>query len=95
MIHAARVEKSARLQRVLAVLRRNVDVWMTRRELRVVCGPEMEDATVCIRELRQNGYRIDCERRDGRWKYRLVEAAQRTLFVLLFVPWSMLAATGI
>jgi hypothetical protein len=57
-MHAASVEQSARLQRVLAVLETAGPAGVTSRELRDqadVCAP-----ATYVSELRANGYRITC-----------------------------------
>jgi hypothetical protein len=66
-MHAARIETSPRLQRVLETLQRG-GRWTTR-EL-------IETAHVCavnsaVAELRANGYPITCERRKNVWLYWL------------------------
>jgi len=73
-MHAASLNRSARLRRVLEVLRK------AREENQPVSTMEIvQQAQVCavnsiIAELRVNGYSIDCTRNDGRWYYRLNEA---------------------
>lgn len=72
MIHAAKIENSKRLQRVLAFLRERGDRGATTMEIlryRNVCTP-------CINELRANGVRIDTipegKTEDGSAVYRYV-----------------------
>ncbi len=63
-MHAAGLE-SARLQCVLRVMEANRHRWLTRRELRELCGPQIEDPTVCLREIRANGIDYECKKRGG------------------------------
>ena len=82
-LHAARLDRSPRLQRTLAALRDGE--WHSTRDI-------LRDAHICavnscIAELRANGYVITCQQRigsDGRrlFFYRLEEDAggQRLLF---------------
>lgn len=78
-MHAANLEKSPRLQRVLAYLRRNGPA--TTLQISQAC-------TVCavnsiIDELRENGFTIVCQAvKGGRgvYQYELQEAAQLSLF---------------
>lgn len=72
-IHAARLDHSPRLQRLLAVFRANPGVWLTTLDL-------ISRARICavnsaVDELRENGFRIPSRResRDGEpvWSYRL------------------------
>jgi len=67
-IHAARIEKSDRLQRVLQVLMA-IDKPSSRQiqEIANVCAP-----STCISELRKSGYLIDCERQGSIWFFRLL-----------------------
>jgi hypothetical protein len=67
MLHAARLEKSPRLQRVL-------DVLMTGRALSmldIVVEAGVCAVNSCIAELRANGYDIRCWREGDVWLYRL------------------------
>jgi biotin operon repressor len=75
-IHAAGLS-SPRLQRVLAVLRENRHRWLSRRELRELCGPSVEDATVACRELRSHGYGVECAKRGAHYEYRLISEPVR------------------
>jgi hypothetical protein len=66
-MHHARLNKSARLQRVNRLLRSRR--WHSTRDI-------MRKAHVCavsavISELRQNGKRIECKRVAHRWLYRM------------------------
>lgn len=70
--HAARADYSARLRRVLHVLADGAEY--TTLDL-------MQQAHVCavnaiVSELRENGYRITCQRRGDRWYYQMDVAAQ-------------------
>lgn len=76
-IHAAGLD-SPRLQRVLSILRQNRTRWLSRRELRELCGPEIEDPTVCLREAKARGVRYECTRVGGQWRYRLAADLQAT-----------------
>jgi len=69
-IHAAKLENSPRLQRVLRVLREADGLWMTTWQI-------IQRARVCavntaIAELRWNGIEVECRRMpDGNYAYRL------------------------
>ena len=68
-MHAAKLHKSDRLQRVHDALDEIRPRWLTTREI-------IEQAHVCavsaaISELRQNGAKIDCVREGNVWSYRL------------------------
>ena len=67
MIHAAKVARSPRLNRVLRVLRdgREHTSWELQMEARTVA------VHTCISELRANGYSITCRRMGHVWTYRL------------------------
>lgn len=67
MLHAARLENSPRLQRVL-------DVLMTGRALStldIVVETGVCAVNSCIAELRANGFDIRCWREGDVWLYRL------------------------
>jgi len=67
MMHAAKLENSPRLQRVL-------DVLMTGRDLTtldIVVEAGVCAVNSCIAELRANGYDIRCWREGDVWLYRL------------------------
>lgn len=71
-MHAARLETSPPLQRLLAVLRSGAEY--TTLDL-------IDRAHVCaisarVSELRENGFNILCERRGRHWYYRLSEPVQ-------------------
>jgi len=70
-IHYAKLEKSARLQRLLRYLQRGG--WFSTRE--IDRGAEVCAVSTAIKELRMNGFEIEsrCVRR-GRWEYRLKRA---------------------
>lgn len=78
-MHAAKLENSPRLQRVLAYLRRHGAA--TTLEIAQAC-------TVCavnsiVDELRANGFTIVCQAVKGArgvYRYELIEAAQMPLF---------------
>ena len=66
-MNAANLEKSDRLKRVLKLLSGGGE--FTTLEI-------IQKASVCavnsiISELRQNGYQIDCQRRNDKWFYRM------------------------
>jgi len=66
-MNAANLEKSDRLKRVLKLLSGGGE--FTTLEI-------IQKAGVCavnsiISELRQNGYQIDCQRRNDKWFYRM------------------------
>ena len=68
-MHSAKIDSSIRLQRVLKVLKDGLK--HTTRDI-------IRKANVCavnsvIAELRDNGYKIDCERVGQRWYYQLVK----------------------
>ena len=58
MIHAARIEHSERLRRVLALLADGA--WHS--TLDVVLGANVCAVNSCIAELRANGYEVVCSR---------------------------------
>ena len=93
MIHAAKVEKSPRLKRVLAFLRERGERGATGREIVHRCDVTGLEA---VRELRANGFMIDAKYErmtEGGafvWRYKLVEAVQRALFVVLLMPWPLM-----
>lgn len=73
-MHAAKLEGSIRLQRVLAFLlhgdRGWHDGWATTRE--IVSGADVCAVNSCIDELRDNGLEIECEAEGrGRYRYRV------------------------
>ena len=66
-MNAAKIEKSDRLQRVLQLLKKGGEY--TTLEI-------IQKAGVCavnsiISELRQHGYKINCQRRNNKWFYRM------------------------
>ena len=68
-MHSAKIDNSIRLQRVLKVIKDGLK--HTTRDI-------IRKANVCavnsvIAELRDNGYKIDCERVGKRWYYQLVK----------------------
>jgi len=76
-MHAAEVARSARLQRVLDVLRRG-GAWST---LDLVREARVCAVNSCIAELRDpvNGFDVRCHRSGDVWYYRLVEQGQMRL----------------
>lgn len=71
-MHHADSEKSARLKRVLRVLRGRrspISSWQLTADARTVA------VGTCVSELRANGYAIECERADGVYWYRLLGKA--------------------
>ena len=82
MMHFARIEKSKRLQRLLAFLREKGDAGCTTME--IIQGARVVGVNGAAKELRMNGYTVECgmERsalsEDGVssvYRYRLREAA--------------------
>ena len=75
-MHAARLESSPRLQRVLEFLLHGEG----RTTMDIVIGAEVCAVNSCIAELRDNGFDIDCSQsgpRDSRvWVYELRNAAE-------------------
>jgi hypothetical protein len=67
MMHAARIDKSARLQRVLDVLRTGRELTT----LDIIVEAGVCAVNSCVAELRANGYRIRCRRDGDVWRYRL------------------------
>lgn len=87
-MHAARIERSPRLQRVLELL--SDGAWHS--TLEIVQAARVCAVNSCIAELRDNGLAIACRqdrRRDGTriWLYRLEIAVQPDLFAPS-VAWS-------
>lgn len=72
MMHAARIDRSARLQRVLALLSDGAE----HSTLDIVIGAGVCAVNSCVAELRANGYEVHC-RRAGRERfvYRLIGGA--------------------
>lgn len=66
-LRAARLAASPRLQRVLALLQDGAP--HTTRD--IVRRAKVCAVNSCIAELRDNGYRIACERRKNTWRYWL------------------------
>lgn len=74
-MHSARLTKSERLQRVLAVLKRGGEFsTMQIVELANVCA-----VNSIIAELRANGMDISCQRRGDTWFYRLNNAGGKAV----------------
>lgn len=66
--HAARVDHSARLARLLAAL----DDGIEHTTLDLMQSSHICAVNSCIAELRANGYTISCSRRGDRWFYQLL-----------------------
>ena len=72
-MHAARIDKSSRLQRVHALLSDGAE-WST---FQIVTGAQVCAVNSCIAELRANGYYIECRQttdpKTGNlvWLYRM------------------------
>ena len=67
----AKVDRSARLRRVLAVL----EDGRGHSTLEIATAARVCAVNSCIAELRANGYEIGCRREGDVWRYRLGEAA--------------------
>lgn len=78
-IKAAKLERSERLQAVYKVLR-NAEDWLTVRDIRERTLNRVEAVGAAIQELKSqtNCIKIDCEFREGYYKYRL--RGKRLLF---------------
>ncbi|HET7300099.1 MAG TPA: hypothetical protein VFJ01_05545 [Oleiagrimonas sp.] len=72
-MHAAHLENSDRLQRVLDVLVDGAE--HTTMDLVLEAGVCAVNSIIA--ELRENGYVIDCQRRGDCWFYRLHEVPRR------------------
>ena len=74
-LHAAKVSKSPRLQRVLDYLKWMAQPsgfgWATTRA--IIDRANVCAVNSCVAELRANGYDIECKRDGGVWWYRLRE----------------------
>ena len=68
-MHSAKIDNSIRLQRVLKVLKDGLK--HTTRD--IVHKAHVLAVNSVISELRDNGYKIDCERVGQRWYYQLVK----------------------
>jgi len=68
-MHAANLEKSDRLQRVLKVLTRRGKHGATSMELIRLASTVAPNS--CVAELRQQGYNITCTRTGNVWRYTL------------------------
>jgi len=72
-MHAARLDRSPRLQRVLALLSDGRE-YST---LDIVMGAGVCAVNSCIAELRENGFLIACRQADrNRFLYRLITSVQ-------------------
>lgn len=72
--HAARLQKSGRLRRVLDVLKDGFKhSTMAIQAHAQVCAPG-----TCVSELRANGYNIECKRSKGRFWYQLITQKEPT-----------------
>lgn len=76
-MHAAKLEKSLRLQRVLGVLRgfggKGVTSWTLMQTAQVVAP------ATCVSELRKQGHQINCKREGAHWRYTLSEVVGERL----------------
>lgn len=78
-MHAAKIEDSPRLQKVLNYLRYHG----VRTTLEIIQGCGVCAVNSIIAELRTNGYTIDCQVVKGKrgvYQYRLIEGEQPSLF---------------
>lgn len=78
-MHAARIEDSPRLQKVLEYLRRHGGATT----LQIIQGCGVCAVNSIIAELRANGYTVNCQAVKGLrgvYRYDLVEAPQMPLF---------------
>ena len=66
-MNAARLEKSARLQRVLSLLSSGRE-YST---MEIVQGAQVMAVSAAVSELRAQGKTIHCERRGSVWYYRM------------------------
>lgn len=73
-MHAARLDKSPRLQRTLALLQDQ----RSHTTLDIIRGANVCAVNSCVDELRANGFDIDCKRAGDVWHYRLLQ--KETLF---------------
>jgi hypothetical protein len=74
-MNAARLERSARLQRVLRLLQDGY--WHS--TLSIIGNANVCAVNSCIAELRANGQHIECKRRGDTWVYRLAPVGQLSL----------------
>lgn len=78
-MHAARIEDSPRLQKVLEFLRRKGSATT----LEIVRGCDVCAVNSIIAEIRANGFLINCNAVKGQrgvYRYQLVETEQLSLF---------------
>lgn len=73
-MHAARIEKSDRLQRVLALLADG----RPRTTLEIVAGAGVCAVNSCVAELRANGVPVRCWRAGDLWFYQLTPQKETT-----------------
>ena len=66
-MHAASIEKSERLGRVLDLLSKGGEFTT----LDIIRQVNVCAVNSIVAELRQNGFDIDCQRRGDKWFYRL------------------------
>jgi len=79
VMHAARLEDSPRLQRVLAFLRRHGPATT----IEIVKGCDVCAVNSIIAEIRANGFTVECHAVKGQrgvYRYELIEAAQMSLW---------------
>lgn len=75
-IHAANLDSSERLQRLLIYLQARGDAWATSRTIRRATN--VEAVHTAVAELRANGAVIQCERRQVRGKLRPVYRLEKS-----------------
>jgi len=68
-MHAAKLSKSDRLQRVRNALTKAVPGWLS--TLQISQRARVLAVSTCVAELRKNGMRISCVRTGDVWRYRL------------------------
>lgn len=69
-MNAAKLAKSDRLKRVVALLRKSRKPLSTRD---IVTGANVMAVSAVVSELRENGMVIDCNRVGDVWYYRMVK----------------------
>lgn len=78
-MHAAKINDSPRLQKVLNYLRYHG----ARTTMEIALGCKVCAVNSIIAELRENGYTVDCQAVKGQrgvYQYRLIEGEQPSLF---------------
>ena len=74
-MHAARLENSARLQRLRSFLADGL--WHSTRE--IVHGAEVMAVNSAVSELRENGFTVECKQQNRYYWYRLIPEQQRLI----------------